>query len=558
MPTATAGPQPTRTPAPTTARPATAAPTFTPTPYPTPTPETVRDPQLSPDNVHLFPWPPAVGDWLSVDVDPLYLDTVDGQQVTVTVDLGQSGVFTAGVEPAGLVWAPQARFIWIERIPEDAATLALTVTLHLPSDAVDPRPENNSVSLLAPIEPLSALAPPEPQATWAITETEGFRLHYLTGSAAERDIDSIVLEAQQAYSDVTRLLDGGASPVSIYLLDRVVGQGGYASSDWVAVSYVDRRYSPTLLGSVLRHELVHRLDGDLGCDEAPAMVREGLAVYLAGGHYRPEPIRVKAAALLETPRYVPLSTLVEGFYGHQHEIAYLEAGAVIGYLVDRLGWDRLSVLCKAAGESKGSAETDRSRWEAGLRAVDVGEAVDFEAAWQAWLEQGARAASDVVATEDIELELRLMDAMRGYQAALDPAAHFLEGILFSPAEAERLGVVADFVRRPRSAEAIALELALAMAQEAATESDDALLALLVEDIESALWGREATAGFVDDAKRIAAQALGFGWEPYHLLPESSGAYTVLVLDTETWPQQAALTARDRDGAWALSGVRLGD
>ena len=555
-------PRATRTPRP--------VPTFTSTPSPTSTPEVSADPQLGPDSIRLFPWPLAAGDRLSVDVDPLHLDPAaveTGGQATVTVALDHGLIYTAEVAPAGLVGQPQARFIWLEGVPVDAAALTLTVTLHLSSQVDDPQPENNRVTLSVPLQVTSTLASPEPLTTWVVTETQGFRLHYLTGSAAERDIDAIVLEARAAYADVTRLLDGAASSVEIYLLDRVVGQGGYASSEWVAVSYADRRYAPTLLGSVLRHELVHRLDTDLGCDGAPSMIREGLAVYVSGGHYRPGGIRAKAAALLATPRYLSPATLVAGFYGHQHEVAYLEAGAIVAYLVDRLGWERLPEFCSGAATDKAvgsgaealtDAERDRARWEAGLQAVGFTDTAGFEASWQAWLVEGAGAAAASALVEDLDLEFRLMDAMRAYQATYDPAAHFLDGILFSPAEAERLGVVADFVRKPRTVEAIALELVLAMAQEATVEGDAALLALLVDDLESVLEGRAPAAGFVDDAMRITAAVLAQGWEPYHLMPLSSGAYTVLVLDTKAWPRQSALMAQERDSAWMLSGVRLGD
>lgn len=534
-------------------------PTFTPTPAATATPVAVVDPQLARESVHLFPVPLFAGDWLSVDVDPLHLDGLDvDRPATVTLQVSSGSVYTTEVAPAGLTGAPQARFIWIEQIPVDATSLAVTVTLTLDPETADPRPANNRVVVSTGIEPVSALAPPEPLATWAVTETEGFALHYLTGSAAERDLDAIVLQADQAYTDVTRTLDGGADAVDIYLLDRVVGQGGYASSEWVAVSYVDRKYSPTLLGSVLRHELVHRLDDSLGCDGAPSMVREGLAVALSGGHYRPESLRAKAAALLAMPQYLPIPTLVEGFYRHQHEVAYLEAGALISYLIDRLGWEAMPAFCDAVSDDALADAGDGTRWEEGLQAVGLADATDFEAAWHAWLLQGSTVAGVAVTVEELELELRLMDAMRAYQLAYDPAAHYLDGILFNPAEAERLGITADFVRRPRSADGVAYELVLALAQDALTAGDVTLLGLLLEDIEAGLGGRPVPSGFIDDATAIAAEVLARGWEPYHLVAVSNSVYDVLVLDQQSWPRQAELVAQEQGGVWSLSGVQLGD
>lgn len=534
-------------------------PTFTPTPAATATPGAAMDAQLAREDVHLFPVPLAAGDWLSVDVDPLHLDGLDvDQPATVTLQTSSGAVYTTEVVPVGLIGASQARFIWIEQVPADATALVVTVTLTLDPAIPGARPANNRVVVSTGVEPASALAPPEPSATWAVTETAGFTLHYLMGSAAERDLDAIMLQAEQAYTDVTRMLDGGADPVDIYLLDRVVGQGGYASSEWVAVSYVDRKYSPTVLGSVLRHELVHRLDSNLGCAGAPSMVREGLAVALAGGHYRPESLRAKAAALLVMPQYLPVVTLVEDFYTHQHEVAYLEAGALVSYLIDRLGWEALPAFCDAASDGALADAADGARWEEGLKAVGMADATAFESAWHAWLLQGPAVAGGAVTAGALDLELRLMEAMRAYQLVHDPAAHYLEGILFSPAEAERLGITADFVRRPRSADAIGYELVLALAQDALNDGDVALLGLLLEDIEAGLGGRRVPSGFVDDAAAIAAEVLARGWEPYHFVVVSNSVYDVLVLDQQIWPHQAELVAREQDGVWSLSGVQLGD
>ncbi len=81
----------------------------------------------------------------------------------------------------------------------------------------------------------------------------------------------------------------------------------------MAISYPDRAYSPVDMGSLLRHELTHRLDSAIGCDEAPALLREGLAVVLAGGHYREEPIICKASTLLSNGYMIPVSRLLSDF-----------------------------------------------------------------------------------------------------------------------------------------------------------------------------------------------------------------------------------------------------
>ena len=52
------------------------------------------------------------------------------------------------------------------------------------------------------------------------------------------------------------------------------------------------------LAVIFHHELVHYLDVRSGGDLKPSMLVEGLAVYLSGGHYKPEPLMPRLAALL--------------------------------------------------------------------------------------------------------------------------------------------------------------------------------------------------------------------------------------------------------------------
>ncbi len=134
------------------------------------------------------------------------------------------------------------------------------------------------------------------------------------------------------------------------LLPRLLGHGGFASRE-IAVSYLDRNYMAGDEATILHHEIIHILDSRLGGDLRPSALVEGLAVYLSGGHFKPEPILPRAAALLpaepgcvawsagSTPLppsapaegcgidgYIPLRRLIDNFYFEQHEIGYLEAG----------------------------------------------------------------------------------------------------------------------------------------------------------------------------------------------------------------------------------------
>ncbi|MFN2110972.1 MAG: hypothetical protein ACK2UI_15060, partial [Anaerolineae bacterium] len=444
-PSPTLTPVPTLTPLPT--------PTFTPSPVPT---SASIGPGLELDNVRFFPWPLYPGDWVSVSVNPRLPADVTGP-LTLTWTLDSSDVLTAPVGFEGLDARLQARFYWAWRVPETTSTIPLTFTLLLPPDAFDPDLADNT--LVVPVSPLpvEAFHAPEPEARWVSTELPGVRLHYLTRTAAERDLDAIADVVAAAYEDVGARFGFSAAGdlLDIYLLDRVIGQGGYASWDWAAISYTDRQYTPSDLGMVLRHELTHRLDAALGCHTAPSVVREGLAVYVAGGHYWAGSPVQDTAALRASVHYIPLSQLADDFYTLQHEVSYREAGAFIGYIVEHFGWEGMETFCRTT--LSGEWEDTAARLSAGLLALGEADWQAFEKTWEAWLD--AQSVSPETPAR-LEVELRLMETVRAYQRIYDPGAHFLEGILFSPADGAQWNITADFVRRPHEAEPVALELLL--------------------------------------------------------------------------------------------------
>ncbi len=539
LPTARPTPVSTQTPAPPTA-----------TPFPTPTP-LPQGPGLELEGVHFFPWPLYAGDWVSVDVDPRLPENVGGP-LTLTWTLADGAILTMPVDLVGLDERLQARFYWAWRLPETTVAIPFTFTLLLPPTVSDPDPTDNTLTLS--ITPLPAATRPLPErlAHWEQTQLSGVHLHYLTGSAAERDLPAITAIVEAACADTTARFGVSAETLDIYLLDRVIGQGGYASWEWVAVSYTDRQYTPINLGMVLRHELTHRLDTALGCQMAPPVVREGLAVYMAGGHYWAGPLARDAAALRASAYYIPLTQLTEDFYAQQHEVSYREAGALITYLVERHGWAGLETFCRAPAPD----ETDAEAWlNVALRALGEPDWPTFARQWEAWLDTQPMQPQDLTR---LEIELRLMETLRAYQLAYDFGAHFLEGILFNPQAGARLNITADFVRRPRAAEPVTLELLLVMVGEAvngdALETADALLTT----VENVLAHGFPQTGLAADGRAIVAAALAQGYEPYRLTARLDGSYEVEVLEYAAWPARRVLLATPTGALWTLTPLPRGD
>ncbi|MGC9400451.1 MAG: hypothetical protein ACP5HM_15125 [Anaerolineae bacterium] len=516
-------------------------------------PASALDPALVGEQVYLYPQPLVRGDRVTLDVLPR-LPQPEIEAVKVRLDLPSGHTVTAPVQPQGFDRVARARFYWVWDTTGLSGVQTITLTLELPPAVEDLDPHNNTLRLSLILHPEERLGPPEPQARWAFTRTSAFRLHYLTGSASARDLSEVLVAAEEAHADVRAQLSlSSTSPTDIYVLDRVVGQGGYAASDWVAISYVDRAYAPTRLDLLLRHELVHRYDRVLGCVEAPTLLREGLAVMVAGGHYRPTSLPRRAALLLDTPRYVPLARLAEDFYRHQHEVGYLEAGALVVYVYEALGWEGVETLCRAATEAEGSAA---ARLSTAFHALGWGTLATVEQRWLRWL--GALHPTALEARA-LEAEIRYLEAMRAYQVRYDRVANFRVGVLFDPAVAETHGIVADFARSPDTPEAIALELLLQRVKETLYRHQPERATALLQAVEEALERPPPWEGAPQEVLSIVKATLSRGYEPYRVIekPEQRGWF-VYALDRRAWPTQRLLwAAQDEAGRWIVTGPQGG-
>lgn len=456
------------------------------------------DLSLTPEDVVLYPLPVSGpggrwlfyrGDRITLDVTPRHGDAISPQDLTVRVyrlaGTEREVLAEGSVGYPAFDGVPRARLVWAWDTRDAGGRETLVVHLD-PDDRVrvgDEDPTNNVVTLTVRFIADTARPAPEVAAHWAITTTHCCVLHYLTCSRAERDLPTLVAATESAVAFVQeRLGTRLASPMQVYFIGRVVGHGGYARES-IVLSYPDRLYADADLDMVLRHEAVHLLDAPLLGPETPAMLREGLAVWVAGGHYRPGPVSQQAAALLRLGRYIPLGRLVEDFYHHQHETGYLEAAGLVAYLVETWGWDRFLDFYRRSGQPSGAPAPEaldgalRDSFGIGLE--------EMEWAFQEWLR--ARPVSAETAQE-VELTIRLFDALRRYQRTYDPPAYFLSGWFPDPAEGERQGIVADFLRRPRAARAVAIEAMMVSAQDALRRGalDDA--AVLLVGVERALDG----------------------------------------------------------------------
>ena len=302
------------------------------------------------------------------------------------------------------------------------------------------------------LKPADDLRPPEPQAHWEMTETGCCAIYYITGTAAERDLASLAVTAdEQANMASQRMGIELSSPITITILPRVIGHGGLADSE-VYVSYLDRNYAGNDFAMVVQHEMIHVLDSRLGGDLRPTILVEGLAVYMSGGHFKPEPLLPRAAALTELGWYLPLAPLSDDFYTSQHEIGYLEAGALVQYLVNTYGWQTFSAFYRDIHPQPSGKQSD---------ALDVALNAHFELGLaqleERFLAELQRQSTFSSFEEDVRLTVTYYNTVRRYQQILDPSAYFLMAWIPNGKMMRERGIVADYLRHPDSPENKSLE-----------------------------------------------------------------------------------------------------
>lgn len=444
-----------------------------------------------------------VGDLVSIEV---IAPTGPGGDALLKVKLPT----TQGEQPAearfgshGIGRRRQAELLWAwdtAGLPAGHYTLEFEVTPDGPA-------WKQSFELL----PAGLRSPAEEHARWKTVETSCCRISLITGSRAERDLDLLlpIIEAQA--ESAGQILNADLQdPVRIVLVPRVLGHGGFAGAE-IAVSYLDRDYMGGDKATVILHEIVHILDGRLGGELRPTMLVEGLAVYLSGGHYKPEALLPRAAALLppepncvhwsdsaagDTPaegcslgRFIPLTELADRFYFQQHETGYLQAGALIAFMVDRWGWEAFSRFyrdihppgpallgSRSGGEHARALDTAlRKHFGLGLEQLEV----QFRAALRA--EQVSPKAA-----EDLRLSIQFYETARRYQEHLDPSAHFLTAWLLDSEAMRSRDIVADYLRRPSLTENLTLETMLVEAARQIDTGDFAEAARLIEAINTVL------------------------------------------------------------------------
>ena len=378
--------------------------------------------------------PLYVGDQVSFEV--LAPAAPGNQAGSIQVSFQGSQLGEAGFAPFGMGMRNQATLWWVwdtRGLKPGRYTLTFTRL-----------PGNTSWTETFPLQPENQVPSPQPGAHWASSTTTCCIIHYITGTAAERDITVLGREADLESAAVAKQIGITlGKPIDVILMSRVLGQGGFTAGS-VYLSYLDGNYTSQDMPVLFHHEFVHYYDAAAGGNYRPSFFEEGLAVYLTGGHFKPEPLVARAATLLTLGRYIPLTTLANDFYNRQHDISYLEAATLVKYMLDTYGWAAFNQFYRdIAAPDKG--QSDSAVIDAALRAHFKLSFTDLETAYLANLRKQPFTADQ---RTDLQVTVEFFDTVRRYQAALDPSAYFLYAWLPDGSVMRQRAIVADLLRHP--------------------------------------------------------------------------------------------------------------
>lgn len=419
----------------------TAPPTFPPAPSATPAPleENGFSVRLHPDG------PLYVGDQVSLEV--ISPDDVDLEEKNVKVQVSgdsPNNLGSSGFGGHGIGGRMQATFSWVWD------TTHLKAGDYQIEFAVQPDGTTwiETVSLL----PADEVPNPEPQARWEKIDLGCCEVHFITGTEFARDLPGLLdLIEDQAEDAVQRMGIEFDERIPVTVLPRVLGHGGFASSE-IYVSYIDSNYAGNDLSQVLHHEMIHILDGRLGGELRPSLMVEGLAVYLSDGHFKKEPLLSRAAALLDLGWYLPLTQLADSFYTSQHEIGYLEGGALVQFMVNRYGWQAFNEFYRdihphpSEEQSKALDQALKNHFGLTLEQLDGRFKTELY-----------RQHTNPDMQADLFITVSYYEAVRRYQQMLDPSAYFLTAWLPDSEQMRKRGIVADYLRRPTTHENLVIE-----------------------------------------------------------------------------------------------------
>ena len=469
--------------------------------------------QLVPaSDVHAYPGPTHyAGDILTFEIPSFDGNPENEQKATLKLDQNEPFEVTGQ-------WSYYNELI----LPLALDTSGLTGTHTLQITTPD-----NIIHTTYKFEVLPASERPanEQNTAWMLRMTKCCIFHYISNTAAERDIQSISEHFQKAADDFSQTTGKSLdSKMEVYFIDRLVYNGGFGGNGNLFVSYTDRYYGPTVnwddWETLARHEFSHAAGVGLeNLGDGIDFNYEGLAVYIAGGHYKPEPLAERGAALFDLGYYVPVGQFIE-----QHELSYLYSAAMLTYIADAYGKDTVWKFL--------AADNDASDGQPGPLDIAIQKTFSisqdqFNEGFRSWLQDHDPGTQ----LDDLRLTIKLQDLRRQYQDTYVPPPYLLLGN--GMRDVTRPEFLPLILRESQSPANTAIELLIANGQEAIIAGDYPAAEQIINTVENILSSKNFDSPPANDYLAIASTLIENGYSVDSLKISDNSATAQVSTNTPT-------------------------
>ncbi|HXD09978.1 MAG TPA: hypothetical protein VN653_07950 [Anaerolineales bacterium] len=469
--------------------------------------------QLVPaSEVHAYPGPAHyAGDILTFEIPSFDGSPENEQKATLKLDQNEPFEVTGQ-------WSYYNELILPLALDTSGLTGTHTLQITTPDDIIN-------TTYTFEVLPASKSPADEQNTAWMLRMTACCIFHYVSNTAAERDIQSIAEHFQKAANDFSKTTGKSLNTkMEVYFIDRLVYNGGFGGNGNLFVSYTDRYYGPTVnwddWETLARHEFSHAAGVGLeNLGDGIDFNYEGLAVYIAGGHYKPEPLAERGAALFDLGYYVPVGQFIE-----QHELSYLYSAAMLTYIADAYGKDTVWKFL--------AADNDASDGQPGPLDIAIQNTFSisqdqFNDGFRTWLQDHDPGTQ----LDDLRLTIKLQDLRRQYQDTYVPAPYLLLGN--DMRDVTRPEFLPLILRESQSPANTAIELLIANGQEAIIEGDYSTAEQIINTLENILSSRNFETPPASDYLAIATTLIERGYSVDSLRVSDNSATAQVSTNTPT-------------------------
>jgi len=257
-------------------------------------------------------------------------------------------------------------------------------------------------------------------------------------------------------------------------------------------------------------------------------------VYVAGGHYKPEPLAERGAALYDLGYYVPVGQFIE-----QHELSYLYSATMLTYIADAYGKDAVWKFL--------AADNDASDGQPGPIDIAIQNTFSvsqdqFNENFRAWLQDHDLGNQ----LDDLRLTIKLQDLRRQYQDTYVPPPYLILGNDIN--DVTRPEFLPLVIREPQSPANTAIELLIANGQEAIIASDYPTAEQMINTVENILTTKNFQSPPAQDYLDIATTLIENGYSVDSLKLSDNKATAQVSKDT---PALFSIELQKNADGWAI-------